>query len=226
MTTSTNGVGVHHRACEHCNAAFTSKWVFQRYCTTECRYAAESIRKERFKRVIRTCKICNVEFDATNPNGGMPRTYCTEACRLTGHRRAKREYELRRRAAERASLPPRYCVDCKDRIESRRAKRCPACSHARKLELSRVAAKLAPPPPRKNRKPVRFNVTRAPSASFDVRARGIRLKRAELEGFITVVPSGNPLPVEPRAALIEALDRFPEFRAAFADVHGIKVGSA
>lgn len=218
---------VFNRSCEQCGTEFSSKWVFQRFCCRACGLAATAARQRRGEPIIRACNVCNVEFVASNPRGGTPLSYCSDACRAEGLRRAKRAFEKRKRAAVRAELPARYCVDCKKRVESRRAKRCPTCASARVLEQNRASKKRTPPPVKRKRKPVRFTVGQSePQRSFDVREHRNNLRATQLEEFITVVPTSNPLPSDPRAALIEAMERFPELRAAFAEVHGIKVGQA
>ena len=68
---------------------------------------------------------------------------------------------------------------------------------------------------------MKLTIGEKPTRSYDVRERHKTMKASELEKFITIKPTGNPLPADPRAALVEALQRFPDLRDEFARVHGL-----
>lgn len=202
------------KECRHCGKRFVTKWPHQHYCAAACTRAADLERQRMKDPIWKNCKICEVRFDAYNRHGGAPRTYCSDECRAVGIKRMKRESERRTR-----NQSPKLCAECNAELSDRRAMRCKPCAQERVAAQQR-ARNAARPVVR--RKPVKLKVgTEKPDRSYHVHERHRGMRAGELAKFITVVPTDNPLPVEPRAALVEALQRFPDLRDEFARVHGL-----
>lgn len=209
------------RVCKQCNGPLpVGAHANARYCGAECRREAEYAARRVPEVLLGNCRECGTVFNRRAPRGGPPLVFCSGDCRLKFDRDRKRVAQRERRAAAKAqaSTERRSCKSCGTGLKSQLAVYCPACRKARAQEQNRLSGKRTREREREQRGKA--------LAAYSFRERGIRASRADLERFITVTPIEKPLPSDPRAALLEALDRHPALRQAFAEHHGIQVGQA
>lgn len=207
------------RVCAKCGKALAqTRTHATRYCGADCRRAAERDRRGVGQRVVmRPCEWCGAEFDAYPPTGGPLMRYCTANCRLLADRkrRARRKAELRKQTP----TPKRTCPNCRTPLTLPQMRRCPDCAEERARELRRKRERGYR---KRGKRSTPRVITSKPMDSYDPRKydRSRRTTRADIDSWITVT-DGRKLPADPVEALRVVLAEHEDFRAAFADVHGI-----